>query len=230
MRENVDPKEVAKFSSKDSWWDTSAEFKPLHDINPVRLEFIQQQINLQDKTVLDVGCGGGILTESLAKCGAKVTGLDVNDEALEQAKAHAEKSKLAIEYVKMTIEKFAESKQQFDVITCMELLEHAPDPASIIHAAKKLIKPQGKIFFATINRNTKAFIQAIVFAEYLLNLLPKGTHDYEKFIRPSELASWLRNENFMIEKITGMKYHPLIKTYKLSKDTSVNYLLAASAQ
>ena len=226
---NVDPKEIAKFSSNDHWWDTNGAFKPLHDINPIRLAFIQQQAALSDKTVLDIGCGGGILAESLAKSGAKVTGIDLNEQALTQAKAHATLKHLDMTYELTSVEDFAHSPQQFDVITCMELLEHVPDPSSIIKAAKKLIKPHGQLFFSTINRNPKAFLLAIVGAEYVLNYLPKGTHSYQKFIRPSELSAWLRQQNLIVTKIAGMQYNTLTKIYRLTNDPSVNYLLAAKA-
>jgi len=229
MQTNIDPKEIAKFSSKDNWWNKEGDFKPLHDINPIRLQFIQKQDNLKNKTLLDVGCGGGILAESLTKCGAKVTGIDMNEQAIEQARAHAQAEKINVDYQLSTIEEFAKSKFKFDIITCMELLEHVPDPTSIINAARKLIKPNGQIFFATINRNPKAFLFAIIGAEYLLHLLPKGTHTYEKFIRPSELSTWLQQKHFSVNKICGMHYNPITKIYSLSKDVSVNYLLVAVA-
>lgn len=230
MPTNIDPREIDKFSTKDNWWNKEGKFKPLHDINPVRLQFIQQQVDLKGKTILDVGCGGGILAEILAKCDAKVTGIDMNEQAIEQARAHDKIKKNNVIYQLSTIEEFTKSKQQFDIITCMELLEHVPNPVSIIHAAKMLIKPKGQIFFATINRNPKAFLLAIVGAEYLLRLLPIGTHTYEKFIRPSELSDWLRQEGFLINKICGMHYNPIAKIYRLSNDTSVNYLLGAVAE
>lgn len=225
---NVDPAEIAKFEALASrWWDPTSEFKPLHDINPLRCNFIDKRAPLAGKTVVDVGCGGGILSEAMAQRGAQVTGIDMGQAPLSVARMHALESGVTINYRQIPVEQLAaEQPGQFDVVTCLEMLEHVPDPAAIIHACAALAKPGGQLFFSTINRNPKAYAFAIVGAEYLLKLLPKGTHEYGKFIRPAELASWVRNADLILEEITGMTYNPLIKKYSLSKsDISVNYMI-----
>ena len=228
MNGNIDLDEVEKFASLAArWWDKDSEFKPLHDINPLRLNYIKEQCggSLKGKRILDVGCGGGILCESLALEGAEVVGIDLAEAGLEVAKLHLLESGLDVNYQKITAEEFAESNAEtFDIVTCMEMLEHVPEPSSIIKSCSKLAKPQGKVFFSTINRNPKSYFFAIVGAEYVLNLLPKGTHNYEKFIRPSEIDRWARRNNLSINSIIGMTYNPITKRYKLEKDVSVNYL------
>ena len=228
MNGNIDLDEVEKFASLAArWWDKDSDFKPLHDINPLRLNYIKEQCggSLKGKRILDVGCGGGILCESFALEGAEVVGIDLAEAGLEVAKLHLLESGLNVNYQKITAEEFAESNAEtFDIVTCMEMLEHVPEPSSIIKSCSKLAKPQGKVFFSTINRNPKSYFFAIVGAEYVLNLLPKGTHNYEKFIRPSEIDRWARRNNLSINSIIGMTYNPITKRYKLEKDVSVNYL------
>ena len=225
---NVDYDEVEKFASLASrWWDKNSEFKPLHEINPLRLNYIKEQCggSLQGKRILDVGCGGGILAEALALEGAEVTGIDLAEASLEVAKLHLLESGLDVTYQMIPVEELAESKPEFfDVVTCLEMLEHVPDPSSIVRACSALVKPQGKVFFSTINRNPKSYLFAMVGAEYILNLLPKGTHDYEKFIKPSEIDDWSRDCDLSIQSMTGMTYNPITKIYKLESDVSVNYL------
>ncbi len=226
---NVDPNEIAKFEALASrWWDPQSEFKPLHDINPLRLEFIEQHSEgLQGKTIVDVGCGGGILAEAMAKKGAKVTGIDMGEAPLTVAQLHAMDAGVDMDYELISAEDFAEKHSgKFDIVTCMEMLEHVPDPASIIRACQKMLKPGGKAFFSTLNRNPKSFLFAIIGAEYLLQLLPKGTHDYRKFITPAELASYIRQAGLDLVQLKGMSYNPLLQSYKLGKDVSVNYLVA----
>ncbi len=225
---NVDPIELEKFSQlAHRWWDTNSEFKPLHDINPLRLGYINRIAPLSGKAVLDVGCGGGILTESMAALGAQVTGIDLGDKALQVAKLHLLESGQQVDYRKIAVEDLAaEQPGHYDVVTCMELLEHVPDPASTVRACAQLVKPGGHVFFSTLNRNPKSYLFAVIGAEYLLNLLPRGTHDYAKFIKPSELAQFCRNAGLGVADISGMSYHPLTKTYSLGKDTDVNYMLA----
>ncbi|WP_395007760.1 bifunctional 2-polyprenyl-6-hydroxyphenol methylase/3-demethylubiquinol 3-O-methyltransferase UbiG [Undibacterium sp.] len=227
---NVDPAEIQKFSDlAHRWWDPSSEFKPLHEINPLRLEWINNLAPLAGKKVIDIGCGGGILAESMAKRKADVTGIDLSDKALKVADLHSLESGIQIRYEKIAAEDMAEREsEQYDVVTCMEMLEHVPDPASIIRACTKLVKPGGKVFFSTINRNPKAYLFAIIGAEYLLQMLPKGTHDYEKFITPAELTQNIRNAGLIVDTMKGMSYNPLTKIYSLNQDTSVNYLVACT--
>lgn len=224
---NVDHAEVAKFEALASrWWDKESEFKPLHDINPLRTNFIDKHAQLAGKKVLDVGCGGGILSEAMSQRGAQVSGLDMGEAPLNVAKLHALESGLDIEYMRLPVEELAEQHPaSFDVVTCLEMLEHVPDPSSIVRACYKLCKPGGQVFFSTLNRNPKSFLLAVVGAEYILNMLPKGTHDYKKFIRPSELAAWCRQNDLEVGELVGMSYNPLTKAYTLGRDTDVNYLL-----
>lgn len=227
---NVDPVEIDKFQSLASrWWDPESEFKPLHEINPLRVSYIEQQAGgLSAKKILDVGCGGGILAESLALKGASVTGIDMAELSLEVARLHLHESDLDIDYQLSTVEAFAEQNgSRFDIVTCLEMLEHVPDPDSVISAATRLLKPGGLLFLSTINRNPKSFALAILGAEYVLGLLPRGTHEYRKFIKPSEIAAQLRNSGLKIIDITGMSYNPITKNYSLGRDVDVNYLLAA---
>lgn len=227
---NVDAAEVAKFEALASrWWDRNSEFKPLHDINPLRANFIDEHSPVAGRKVLDVGCGGGILSEALAQRGAHVTGIDMGEAPLGVARLHARESGLTIDYRQTTAEALAEQEAgQYDIVTCLEMLEHVPDPASVIAACATLVKPGGHVYFSTINRNPKAYVFAIVGAEYVLKLLPKGTHDYRKFIRPSELSRWMRAAGLELKTLTGMTYNPLTRTYKLDpNDVSVNYLLHA---
>ncbi len=224
---NVDSREIAKFEAlAHRWWDPESEFKPLHDINPLRLEFIERRAGgLAGKRVLDVGCGGGILSESLAAKGAEVTGIDMGEAPLAVARLHQHESGLEIDYRQTTAEELAAEKPgRFDVVTCLEMLEHVPEPESVIRACATLVRPGGHVFFSTINRNPKAWLFAIVGAEYVLRLLPKGTHEYEKFIRPSELEAWARHAGLQVREITGMSYNPLTRTYRLGADVDVNYL------
>ncbi len=226
---NIDPAEVSKFETLASrWWDPNSEFKPLHDINPLRLNYIDQRARITGKKVLDVGCGGGILAESMAARGAIVTGIDAGQAPLTVAKLHALESGIQIDYQQITAEQMAEQHAgQYDVVTCMEMLEHVPDPASVIAACASLVRPGGHVFFSTLNRNPKAYLLAIIGAEYLLNMLPKGTHDYQKFIRPSELDGWVREAELDTRNIIGMSYNPINRRYSLSKDIDVNYLVHA---
>lgn len=227
---NVDAAEIAKFEALASrWWDRNSEFKPLHDINPLRANFIDQRSPVAGKSLLDVGCGGGILAESLALRGARVTGIDMGEAPLAVARLHALETGVELNYEQTTAEaKAAAMPGAFDIVTCLEMLEHVPDPASVIQACAQLVKPGGDVYFSTINRNPKAYAFAILGAEYLLKLLPKGTHDYAKFIRPSELAQWLRAAGLELQAMTGMTYNPITKRYKLNpQDVSVNYLIHA---
>lgn len=224
---NVDAAEIAKFEKLASrWWDKSSEFKPLHDINPLRCGFIDSKVQLVGKQVIDIGCGGGILSEALAQRGAQVTGIDMGEAPLAVARLHLLESKLAVHYEKAEAEAYAHRfPERFDVVTCMELLEHVPDPAAIIGACYALLKPGGDLFVSTINRNPKSWLFAVVGAEYILRMLPRGTHDYAKFIRPSELAAWTRHTGFTQGKLTGMTYNPFSRIYKLGRDVDVNYLM-----
>jgi len=227
---NVDPNEIRKFEELASrWWDKDSEFKPLHDINPLRANWIDNLSPVAEKKVLDVGCGGGILAEALAQRGAMVTGIDMGDAPLGVAKLHQLESGLSIDYHKSTAEDFAKDHENaFDVVTCLEMLEHVPDPSSVVSACAKMVKPGGHVFFSTINRNPKAFLFAIIGAEYILRLLPRGTHEYAKFIRPSELVNWSREANLQVNQMTGLLFNPLTKKYRLSDtDMDVNYMISA---
>jgi 2-polyprenyl-6-hydroxyphenyl methylase/3-demethylubiquinone-9 3-methyltransferase len=227
---NADPAELAKFSElAHRWWDPDSEFRPLHQINPLRLDWIQSLSPLTDQTVIDIGCGGGILADSMARAGARVTGIDLASKALKVAQLHAlEANTPNITYREISAEAMAqEAPGSFDTVTCMEMLEHVPDPSSVVRACAQLVKPGGWVFFSTLNRNPKSFLLAIVGAEYVLNLLPKGTHEYAKFIRPSELASHCRQAGLDVLHSRGMSYNPITRRYWLNHDTSVNYLFAA---
>lgn len=223
---NSDPLEIAKFDALASrWWDPHGAFKPLHDINPLRLAFVENNADLGEQNILDVGCGGGILAESMAARGARVTGIDASQAALTTARLHLHESGVEVDYVCATAEEMAQRYPgAFDTVTCMELLEHVPDPASVVEACATLVRPGGEVIFSTINRNPKAYLLAVIGAEYLLNLLPKGTHDYAKFIRPSELAAWSRSARLTLEELKGLAYNPLTRHYRLSDDVDVNYL------
>ncbi len=226
---NVDPGEISKFEKLAArWWDPNSEFKPLHDINPLRLDYIEAQAGqqgLKGKKVLDVGCGGGLLTEAMATRGAIVTGIDMGKAPLNVARLHQHESGLEIDYRQVTAEQLAaELPGSYDVVTCLEMLEHVPDPAGVIHACAQLLKDDGRLFLSTINRNPKAWLFAVIGAEYILNLLPKGTHEYDKFIRPSEMESWARDSGLQLTDLTGMSYNPLTREYSLGPDVSVNYL------
>lgn len=228
---NADPLELEKFSQlAHRWWDPNSEFKPLHEINPLRLGYIDRLVGLEGRTVLDVGCGGGILSESMAGCGAQVTGIDLGDKPLKVAKLHLLETGRKVEYRKVAVEDLArEQPHRYDIVTCMEMLEHVPSPASTVRACAGLVTPGGWVFFSTINRNPKAYLFAVVGAEYLLNLLPRGTHDYEKFIKPSELARMARDAGLEVHDIVGMSYNPFTKVYALGSDTDVNYIMACRA-
>ena len=226
---NADPAELAKFSElAHRWWDPESEFRPLHQINPLRLRWVESLAGLKGKSVLDVGCGGGILADSMARAGAQVTGIDLSTKALKVAQLHALEAGTAnVNYREISAEALAaEAHGDFDVVTCMEMLEHVPDPSSVVHACASLVKPGGWVFFSTINRNPKSFLFAIIGAEYVLRMLPKGTHEFAKMIRPSELASYCRSAELEPVQTRGMEYNPLTNRYWLSNDTSVNYLVA----
>ncbi len=228
MNANIDPAEVSKFEELASrWWDANSEFKPLHDINPLRLRFIDQHAGgICGKRVVDIGCGGGILSESMAACGASVVGIDAGKAPLTVARLHALESGIELDYRHLTAEQLAEEEpESFEVVTCMEMLEHVPDPASVLRACARLVKPGGHVFLSTINRTAKAYAFAIVGAEYLLKMLPKGTHDYQKFIRPSELEGWAREAGLSFQHMRGMSYSPLTRRYSLGDDFDVNYLV-----
>lgn len=227
MNANADPAELRKFSDlAHRWWDPTSEFKPLHEINPLRLRWIDAKAALTGKQVLDVGCGGGILSESMAARGAHVTGIDLSEKALGVARLHLFESGHKVDYHHASAEAFAdEHTGRFDVVTCMELLEHVPDPSSTVRACARLVKPGGHVFFSTLNRNLKSYLFAVIGAEYVLKLLPKGTHEYAKFIKPSELARYCRDARLDSEELLGMSYNPITKVYSLGGDTDVNYLL-----
>ncbi|MDX1714779.1 MAG: bifunctional 2-polyprenyl-6-hydroxyphenol methylase/3-demethylubiquinol 3-O-methyltransferase UbiG [Halomonas venusta] len=226
--DNVDAAEVAKFEALASrWWDSEGEFKPLHAINPLRLDFIDARAGLAGKKVLDVGCGGGILSESMAHRGASVTGIDLGEAPLSVARLHAIESGATVDYRLISVEALAaEQPGHYDIVTCMEMLEHVPDPASVIRACSQLVRPGGYVFFSTLNRTPKSYAFAILGAEYVLNLLPRGTHDYAKFIRPSEMAAWARAAELEVNEQTGLTYNPLTRHYRLAaNDVSVNYMM-----
>ncbi|WP_194712884.1 bifunctional 2-polyprenyl-6-hydroxyphenol methylase/3-demethylubiquinol 3-O-methyltransferase UbiG [Noviherbaspirillum soli] len=227
---NADPLELQKFSDlAHRWWDPTSEFRPLHEINPLRLEWINNIVPLASKNVLDIGCGGGILAESMARKGANVTGIDLSEKALKVADLHSLESGVQVRYELISAEAMAAREPgAYDVVTCMEMLEHVPDPAAVVHACATLVKPGGHVFFSTINRNPKSYLFAVLGAEYILRLLPKGTHDYAKFIKPAELAQYIRNAMLDLKGLKGMTYNPLTKVYSLNQDTSVNYLVAAT--
>ncbi|GGI54167.1 bifunctional 2-polyprenyl-6-hydroxyphenol methylase/3-demethylubiquinol 3-O-methyltransferase UbiG [Oxalicibacterium solurbis] len=227
---NADPLELKKFSDlAHQWWDPTSEFRPLHEINPLRLDWINSQAPLAGKKVVDVGCGGGILAESMAKKGADVTGIDLSEKALKVADLHSLESGVHVRYELIAAEDLAARESgSFDIVTCMEMLEHVPDPASIVAACARLAKPGGRIFFSTINRNPKSYLHAVIGAEYILRLLPKGTHDYAKFITPAELAQFTRLAGLSVDALKGMGFNPFTKIYSLNSDTSVNYLVACT--
>lgn len=230
-RQNVDAREIAKFEALASrWWDADGEFRPLHDINPLRANFIDEHSPVAGKRLLDVGCGGGILSEAMAQRGADVTGIDMGEAPLSVARIHQLESGVAVDYRQSTAEDLAASRPgEFDIVCCLEMLEHVPDPAAVVEACAQLVVPGGSVYFSTINRNPKAFLFAIVGAEHILRLLPAGTHEYDKFIRPSELAGWLRRAGLVLQEMTGLTYNPVTRRYRLaSGDVSVNYMLRAT--
>lgn len=225
---NVDELEIDKFSQlAHKWWDKDSEFKPLHEINPLRLDYIDDFAGIKDRKVLDVGCGGGILAESMAQRGAQVTGIDLAKKSLKVAQLHSLESGVSVEYRCVAVEDLAdEAAGSFDVVTCMEMLEHVPDPESVVRSCARLVKPGGWVFFSTLNRNAKAYLLAVVGAEYVLNMLPRGTHEYARFLKPSELSRMARNAGLEIGNVSGMSYNPLTRIYALGDDTQVNYLMA----
>jgi len=227
---NADPAELEKFGElAHRWWDPNSEFKPLHDINPLRLDWIDATIGLAGKRILDVGCGGGLLSEGMAVRGANVTGIDLSDKPLGVAKLHLLESGQTVEYRKISVEQLAdEMPGAFDAVTCLEMLEHVPNPSSVVTACSRLVKPGGQVFLSTLNRNPKSYLLAVVAAEYVLGMLPKGTHDYAKFIKPSELARWAKLANLEPDEVVGMSYNPLTQEYSLGRDSSVNYLMRAT--
>lgn len=227
---NADPAELDKFGElAHRWWDPNSEFKPLHDINPLRLDWIDNAVGLRGKRVVDVGCGGGLLSEGMAVRGANVTGIDLSEKALGVARLHLLESGQKVDYRKVAAEQLAaEIPAAFDIVTCLEMLEHVPDPASIVASCARLVKPGGRVFFSTINRNPKAYLFAVIGAEYVLQMLPKGTHDFARFIKPSELARWCKQSGLEPDEVVGMTYNPLTGRYALGRDTSVNYLVSAT--
>lgn len=227
---NVNPSEIDKFSAAaNDWWNHEGALRTLHEINPLRLAYIKRFTQLQDKQVVDIGCGAGILAEALAKHGANATGIDMSQALIDAAQAHAKEQNLAIDYHKQTVENLAESQaESFDIVCCMEMLEHVPDPIAIVAACEKLCKPGGLIFLSTINRNAKSFALAIVAAEYILKLVNKGTHAYQSFIKPSELADWAEQQNLHVKDVMGIQYNPLTSHHQLNRDVDVNYLLLAT--
>jgi 2-polyprenyl-6-hydroxyphenyl methylase/3-demethylubiquinone-9 3-methyltransferase len=229
MTVNADPQELNKFGDlAHRWWDPNSEFKPLHDINPLRLGWIDRCCGLKGKKVIDVGCGGGLLSEGMAALDARVTGVDLGEKALGVAKLHLLESGLKVDYRHIAVEDMAKTEAAtFDVVTCLEMLEHVPDPASVVRACAQLVKPGGQVFFSTISRNPKAYLFAVIGAEYILNMLPRGTHDYARFLRPAELARLCREAGLSVAEVIGMNYNPLTRTYSLSNDTSINYLIRA---
>jgi len=230
MTTNADPLEINKFSElAHRWWDPTSEFRPLHEINPLRLEWINARVPLAGKKVIDIGCGGGVLSESMAKKGAVVTGIDLSEKALKVADLHSLESGVEVRYQHISAEDMALAEPgQYDVVTCMEMLEHVPDPASIVRAAATLVKPGGHLFFSTLNRNAKSYLFAIIGAEYVLRMLPRGTHDYAKFLTPAELSQFVRGAGLQVDALKGLTYNPLTKIYSLNADTSVNYMVATS--
>jgi 2-polyprenyl-6-hydroxyphenyl methylase/3-demethylubiquinone-9 3-methyltransferase len=230
MTTNVDQLEINKFSElAHRWWDPTSEFRPLHEINPLRLEWINAHEPLAGKNVIDIGCGGGVLSESMARKGARVTGIDLSQKALKVADLHSLESGVEVRYKLVAAEDMAaQEPEQFDVVTCMEMLEHVPDPASIVRAAAALVKPGGKVFFSTLNRNAKSYLFAVVGAEYVLRMLPRGTHDYGKFITPAELCQFVRSAGLQVDGLKGLSYNPLTKFYSLNNDTDVNYMVACT--
>lgn len=227
---NADPAELEKFGDlAHRWWDPNSEFKPLHDINPLRLDWIDGAIGLLGKRVLDVGCGGGLLSEGMAVRGAEVTGIDLSEKPLGVARLHLLESGQKVDYRKVSAEQMAEDMPgAFDAVTCLEMLEHVPDPASIVESCARLVKPGGQVFFSTINRNPKSYLLAVIGAEYILQMLPKGTHDFAKFIKPSELTRWCKQSGLEPDELIGMTYNPLTRHYALGRDTDVNYLVRAT--
>jgi 2-polyprenyl-6-hydroxyphenyl methylase/3-demethylubiquinone-9 3-methyltransferase len=233
MKQNVDAEELAKFSSLAAhWWDPAGELKTLHQINPLRLGYIKEKVNLLGKSVVDIGCGGGILTESLAQAGAtRVTGADLNPSLIEVAHLHQLESRTHIEYLHISAESIAMQRAgQYDIVTCLEMLEHVPDPMSVVQACAMLVKPGGHVFFSTLNRNPKSYLLAIIAAEYILKMLPRNTHDYAKFIKPAELSGWARAAGLCAKESKGIAYRPLARQFELTDDISVNYLLYATKE